>query len=974
MIKVEQIYEATHRGLDIILDLYPQAKDCVGVKNKHFAIRNEKTPSACLRQVNGIWKVTDFGGEGRAESPIDLYMHETGIYRFNEAILQLAAKYGVTDELNRNVNRPDFSERPARVDERDGQRYFEFNDSFSDYELKVLGPLVTQNNTDELHWHSVKAIRYIKDRVAKIKSSNEHYPIFARECLVKPAENGQEEVKFFKIYEPLNFDKAWRFSYWPEGIKPKNYINGLSELKQAYHDFNAKEMAIFEKTRTNEDECYKEQKLPVAIICSGERDSLCVKSLGYHPLWFNSETYRLSETEYNEIMKYVDVLYNIPDIDETGVHKGTELALRFIDIHTIWLPEWLRTYHDNRGKARKDFRDWIEIRQTKKDFKKLMVLAMPARFWTSKFNTKTNKWDHAIDTACLYYFLKLNGYYALHDENSITPQYIHIEGNIVERITTRDIRDFVRKWVVERAETRDVLNLILNTPKLSAASLDSLQEIDLDFTSYTQKSQLFFFPKVSIEILPGEMKEYKQTASTLNNYVWAENVIQHNFKQLPPMFEIKRETDDEGHTHYDILIKNTGSKFFDYLVNTSRLYWRKELEYNFEDKTLQEKKDYHSNNRYRIDGEGLSEEEIEEQKMCLINKIFTIGYMMHRYKNPSRAWAPMALDNKIGELGECNGRSGKSFFFKTLSLFMKTVKLSGRNPKLMDNPHVFDQVDKHTQMLLVDDCDRYLNTGMFYDNITSDMTVNPKNNHSFTIPFNQSPKIAFTTNYVPADFDPSSEARLIYMVFSDYYHQRTEDNDYLESRSIHDDFGKNLYDEAYSEDEWNADINFMMQCCSWYLSLPGDTEKIQPPMKNIIWRKHKADMGANFEDWANSYFAPESGRLNTFVVRERAYYDFKSFSGVNKVTTQSITKKLKAFVQLCPWIEEMNPECYCNASGRILRRDENAQVDQGPVEMIYLKAVPNLDDFMKKDTLEEKGAVQTSFLPPGYDTNDNAPF
>lgn len=128
-------------------------------------------------------------------------------------------------------------------------------------------------------------------------------------------------------------------------------------------------------------------------------------------------------------------------------------------------------------------------------------------------------------------------------------------------------------------------------------------------------------------------------------------------------------------------------------------------------------------------------------------------------------------------------------------------------------------------MLLIDDCDRYLNTSLFYDNITSDMTVNPKNNHSFTIPFNQSPKIAFTTNYVPADFDPSSEARLIYMVFSDYYHQKTEDNDYLESRSIRDDFNKNLYDEAYTEDEWNADINFMMQCCSWYLSLPGDVER-----------------------------------------------------------------------------------------------------------------------------------------------------
>ena len=135
---------------------------------------------------------------------------------------------------------------------------------------------------------------------------------------------------------------------------------------------------------------------------------------------------------------------------------------------------------------------------------------------------------------------------------------------------------------------------------------------------------------------------------------------------------------------------------------------------------------------------------------------------------------------------------------------MKTVKLSGRNPKLMDNPHVFDQVTQYTNMLLVDDCDRYLNLGLFYDNITSDMTVNPKNNRSFTIPFDESPKLAFTTNYVPSDFDPSSEARSLYMVFSDWYHQKTEDNDYKETRTIRDDFNKTLYAFDYTEDEWNA--------------------------------------------------------------------------------------------------------------------------------------------------------------------------
>jgi hypothetical protein len=256
----------------------------------------------------------------------------------------------------------------------------------------------------------------------------------------------------------------------------------------------------------------------------------------------------------------------------------------------------------------------------------------------------------------------------------------------------------------------------------------------------------------------------------------------------------------------------------------------------------------------------------------------------------------------------------------------------------MDNPHVFDQVTQHTQMLLVDDCDRYLNTGLFYDNITSDMTVNPKNNQSFTIPFEDSPKIAFTTNYVPADFDPSSEARLLYMVFSDYYHQKTEDNDYRESRSIRDDFNKDLFSKTYSEDEWNQDLNFILQCVKFYLSVCNEPIKLLPPMANIIYRKHKQDMGSNFEDWAQVYFGLESGRLDAFVPRIKAFEDFKGHGGrVQGMTPQTFMKKLAAFALLCPWVEELNPKELRNSSGRITRREEGAAPGSSPVEMIYMK-------------------------------------
>lgn len=940
MISVDKIYQATRGGLDIILWLYPQAQDCVGVKGKKFKVRDEHTPSACLYQrktekYGDIWGVTDFGGDGW-RSAIQLFMDDQHFSqdRFNEAILRLAAHFNVTDELNRSVNKADFTERPAKADEPDGHRDFETKE-FTDSELKVLGPNVKLEHVEALHWHSVKWFSYTKDRKTRIRYSNENYPIFMRECVVTEAKGDQEEVKFYKVYEPLNPDKGFRFQYFPAGAKPERYVNGLRELIRAQEQMNATEQKEWDRTHTDEDP-YEPKKLPEAFICSGERDALCCRSLGYLPLWFNSETYRISDEEVREIMKHVEVLYNIPDIDETGIRKGRELALRYTDIRTVWLPEWLSKFKDNRGKPRKDLRDWMELRPKKREFKDLFQMAMPAKFWKLRTNMKTGEVKRSIDTACLHHFLRLNGFYALHDENNQKEvMYVKVDGYNVRSVTPKDIREFVRKWVMSEVRDLDVLNLVLDTPKLGGTLLESIDEVALDFTSYTPDTQMFFFPNVCVNATPLELKVIKKQDFKFQNFVWEENIIEHDFSLLDPFFTIHKEKDEAGQYHFSIEIHKVGSNIMGYMINSSRIYWRKEMETRFE--TNEEREAYRAAHKFDIAGEGLTDEEIQEQQQNLINKIFTMGYMLHHYKSPSRAWAPMAMDNKIGEDNECNGRSGKSFFFTILSMLMKTVKLSGRNPKLMDNPHVFDQITPYTEMLLLDDCDRYLNTGLFYDNITSDMTVNPKNNKSFTIPFEQSPKIAFTTNYVPADFDPSSEARLLYMVFSDYYHQRTEDNDYLESRSIRDDFGKDLFTKTYSPQEWNADLNCILQCVRFYLSVSGEPIKLLPPMANIIHRKYKADMGANFEDWANGYFSEESGRLDTFLVRDKAFTDYKIQSGSSKLTMQGFTKKLRSFVELCPWIEELNPKDYQNSSGRIIRREENAPPGANPVEMFYLK-------------------------------------
>ena len=469
-----------------------------------------------------------------------------------------------------------------------------------------------------------------------------------------------------------------------------------------------------------------------------------------------------------------------------------------------------------------------------------------------------------------------------------------------------------------------------------------------------------FFPKDTWRITGDGITSFPSKTGDGSRYVWNTNVLQHKVSVLPPMFECKITEDAEGTLHYDIDVKEHESNMFRYIINTSRVHWRKELEYDFEDESVEVAEAYRKAHKFDIAGPNLTAAEIQEQKQNLISKLFAIGYNMHRYKSPSQAWAIYAMDNRIGDDGQCNGRSGKSFLFKTFGRFMRTVELSGRNPKLMDNPHVYDRVNQHTDFILVDDCDKYLQTSLFYDSITGGMTVNPKNNRSFFIEFENSPKFGFTTNYVPSEFDPSTSARLLYMVFSDYYHERTPENDYLETRSIRDDFNKNLFTD-YTEEEWNQDINFFAQCLAFYLKMSGQGIKIQPPLENIMKRKYKSDMGANFEDWAYQYFSEEGEHLDTLLVRSVVMEDFRRFANLPKCTMQRFTKALKGFAALCPYVDMINPPEMLNTSGRLMRK-----VDGETQEMIFVRTV-KMREYMQKSRVDgENGHAsqgELAFVP-----------
>ena len=102
---LDKIYAVTNKGLDIILSYYPQATGC-DRKGKFFKIRgDEKTASAAMKEIKGVWRVTDFGDEATAMTPVEICMQEERL-DFKQALYRLADRYGVTNTISTTVNKP----------------------------------------------------------------------------------------------------------------------------------------------------------------------------------------------------------------------------------------------------------------------------------------------------------------------------------------------------------------------------------------------------------------------------------------------------------------------------------------------------------------------------------------------------------------------------------------------------------------------------------------------------------------------------------------------------------------------------------------------------------------------------------------------------------------------------------------------------------------------------------------------------
>lgn len=292
----------------------------------------------------------------------------------------------------------------------------------------------------------------------------------------------------------------------------------------------------------------------------------------------------------------------------------------------------------------------------------------------------------------------------------------------------------------------------------------------------------------------------------------------------------------------------------------------------------------------------LNNAQIRQRNLHLANKLTCLGYLLRDMKYLNETKAVVAMDAAMSEVSTSKGRTGKSLIGKAIAQYLRQAEIDGRN-LANDDPYMFSEVTPTTKNIFIDDINENFSFGRFYQRLTGKLNVNIKQGARFYIPFEEAPKFYITTNHALSGLDDSANARLIFMSFSDWYSV---------SHTPFMEFGHNFFAE-WDDYQWALFDNLMAECVMLYMrsreriwASPGNGA-IDPPMDELRIRTLRQEMGEQFLSWAELYFAPDAGHLNSRIVRKDMYENYLSDYNMKstQMTSKSFRDKIHAYCRFC---------------------------------------------------------------------------
>jgi hypothetical protein len=437
-------------------------------------------------------------------------------------------------------------------------------------------------------------------------------------------------------------------------------------------------------------------------------------------------------------------------------------------------------------------------------------------FWDVEID-KDNKKKIHINRTRFIQFLRLSGGFGLYfyDKNSTIYRIVRMVDGFVEEASTEQMKKFILEYIDALPDTFDggitpelLKELVMKqyNALFNDAFLEFCERVDPDFL----KDELgkAYFPFRNGVVVVTKDKTELVSYGSIKKYIWKSQVIDFNISVVDEDFQFDQ------------------SEFYKFLQ--------------------------------KISGD-------DEKR--LMYAVTLIGYLMHKYKDPSTPFSVILAEETETEAE--GGGTGKGILVKAISYMMNTERVDGKNFKL-DKNFAFQRVNLDTKLISIEDVRKNVDFEGFFSIITEGITVEKKNKDELYIPFKDSPKIMFTTNYTISSSTKAAQRRQRVFEFAPFFGPGKTPRDF---------FGHNLFDE-WDMDEWNRFYNLMFECVKQYF-IGGIMQVVN---SDKLKRKHiKLSFGEEFLEWFDDYHAngcikwkPFKELYNGFKIEND--FDSKEFS------------------------------------------------------------------------------------------------
>jgi len=428
----------------------------------------------------------------------------------------------------------------------------------------------------------------------------------------------------------------------------------------------------------------------------------------------------------------------------------------------------------------------------------------------------------------LQVFLTTVGGFRLYfyDQNSTIYRLVRIKDGFVEESSTEQIKRFIKDYIDRLPDSfdggitpQDLLEHIYRgaSALFSDAFFEFFDRADINFLQDSQDTSYFPFKNGVVCVSKGKIE--LKTYGELNKFVWKTQIIDH-------------------HIYVD-----------DGSIKLEEIEYYKFLHY--------------------ISG---------EDNERLMYAITLIGYLLHTYKDPSRPFSVILAEETENEAN--GGGTGKGIFVKALGHLSNLVRVDGKNFKV-DKNFAFQRVDLDTRILAIEDTRRNVDFEGFYSIITEGITVEKKNKDELFIPYKDSPKVMFTTNYTIPNMGNHAKRRQKVFEFSPYFGA---------GKTPEDVFGHKLF-EDWDKDEWNRFFNLMFNCVQIYL----ESGVLAVENSDKLLRKQ---VRVQFSEEFLEYFLGVIEEKGVWISKEQMYNDFLNMTGFEK-KEYSMKRFSKAIDESC---------------------------------------------------------------------------